>query len=156
MLMICTAAAAFNTDLCTSVNVTLPNYLGCSNGENVGSGNSSSPSSSGVSGLATSGAAGNGTATTKKATPVGTLESQMSLITTGAVATFSGGKLLTGSCSDPQFASMTLPAGGLLEYPWLGCSEEDPGCCPFNPKSGGPLSVCPADYVTTSGACCPS
>ncbi|KAL2040830.1 hypothetical protein N7G274_006288 [Stereocaulon virgatum] len=150
------SAASFNTQLCSSVNVTLPNYLGCANGENVGSGNSPVPSFSSVSGLATSGAAGNGTATTKKATPVGTIESQLSLIVTGAVATYSGGKLLTGSCSEPQLASMTLPAGRVLEYPWLGCSEVNLGCCPFNPNSGGPLSVCPADYVTTSGACCPS
>ena len=154
--MIYTVAASFNTQLCSSVNVTLPNYLGCANGENVGSGNSPSPSSSSVSGLARSGATRNGTATTTKVAPVGTPESQLSLVITGAVATYSGGKLLMGSCSEPQLATTTLPAGGLLDYPWLGCSEVNPGCCPFNPKSGGPLSVCPADYVTTSGACCPS
>ena len=151
MLISSVAAAAFNGQLCASVNITIPNYIGCPDGSNARGGNTSSPSSTSGSNLADT-----GTATTKKGTPTGTLEPQLSLVTTGAVATFKGGKLFTGSCTETQFASMTLPAGGVLEYPWLGCSEEGPGCCPFNPKSRGPLSICPDDYVTMSGACCPS
>lgn len=72
------------------------------------------------------------------------------------VAKFTGGLLLQGSCTIPQFASVTIDGGGILEYPWLGCSNLDPGCCPFDISVGGLLSVCPKDYFTTSGACCPS
>ena len=136
-----TAAANFSTVLCTSVNVTLPVFLGCNN--------SSSLITSGTGDVV-------GRTPTFSTTLQGALESQLSLITTAAVATFTGGRLLTGSCSVPQFASMTLPASGLLEYPWVGCSDEDPGCCPFPIQNGGKLSVCPADHVTTSDACCPS
>ncbi len=73
-----------------------------------------------------------------------------------SVASFAGQPLFTGSCTTPQFAVVTLQAGGFLEYPWQGCSDQDPDCCPFKPADGGVLSVCPKDYVTTSGACCPS
>ena len=136
-----TVAASFSAVLCTSVNVTFPNFLGCTNGSSLVTLETSevvirTPTSS--------------------ATVAGTVESQLSLITTAAMATFTGEKLLTGSCSLPQFASMTLPTGGVLEYPWLGCSVEDPGCCPFVIEKGGKLSVRPADYVSTSSACCPS
>ena len=136
-----TAAANFSTVLCTSVNVTLPNFLGCTNGSSL---------------VISETAKAVDRTPTSSTTVAGTVESQLSLITTAAVATFTGGKLLTGSCSLPQFASMTLPAGGILEYPWLGCSEEDPGCCPFIIQNGEKLSICPADYVRTSSACCPS
>ena len=136
-----TAAANFSTVLCTSVNVTLPVFLGCNN--------ASSLVTSSIGDVVDS-------ISTSSTTLQGALESQLSLITTAAVATFTGGRLLTGSCSLPQFASMTLPASGLLEYPWVGCSDDDPGCCPFPIQNGGKLSVCPADYVTTSDACCPS
>ncbi|KAL8870296.1 MAG: hypothetical protein Q9174_003630 [Haloplaca sp. 1 TL-2023] len=46
--------------------------------------------------------------------------------------------------------------GGVLEYPWAGCSNDRPGCCPFDPKVGGVLNMCPSDYYTTSSACCPT
>ena len=49
-----------------------------------------------------------------------------------------------------------MPTGGLLEYPWVGCSDQDPDCCPFAAGSQGPLTVCPHDYQTVSGACCPN
>lgn len=136
-----TVAANYSTILCTSVNVTFPNFLGCTNDSTL----VTSETAEDVKRPSTS-----------STTVAGTLESQLSLITTAAVATFTGGKILTGSCSLPQFASVTLPAGGLLECPWLGCSEEDPGCCPIIIQNGGKLSACPADYVTTSSACCPS
>ena len=136
-----TAAANFSTVLCTSVNVTLPNLFGCTNGSSL---------------VVSATARVVNKTPTASTTIADTVESQLSLITTATVATFTGGKLLTGSCSLPQFASITLPAGGILEYPWLGCSEEDPVCCPFIIQNGGKLSVCPADYVRTSSACCPS
>ncbi|KAL8720147.1 MAG: hypothetical protein Q9225_002962 [Loekoesia sp. 1 TL-2023] len=49
-----------------------------------------------------------------------------------------------------------MDGGGVLEYPWAGCSNDRPGCCPFDIKVGGLLSVCPKDYTTTSDACCPT
>ncbi|CAD6590870.1 MAG: hypothetical protein ASARMPRED_005088 [Alectoria sarmentosa] len=86
----------------------------------------------------------------------GTVEAGPSVDTTGPVATFTGKPLMTGTCTIPQFATTTLNAGEILEYPWMGCSEEDPDCCPFNINVGGRLSVCPHDYITTNNACCPS
>ena len=49
-----------------------------------------------------------------------------------------------------------MPSGGILEFPWVGCSNQEPGCCPFDLGSEGPLTVCPHDYVTISDACCPN
>ncbi len=95
-------------------------------------------------------------ATTGAAAVAETLEPGYSLASTGPVATFTGGKIFTGTCVTAQYATITMPAGGILEYPWVGCSYEDPGCCPFDVNVGGQLSICPADYTTTSGACCPS
>ena len=134
-------AANFSAALCTSVNVTFPKFRECTDGSFL----VISETSEVVNRTPTS-----------STTVVGTVESQLSLSTTATIASFTGENLLTGSCSLPQFASMTLPAGGVLEYSWLGCSVEDPSCCPFIIQNGGKLSVCPADYVTTSSACCPS
>ena len=84
------------------------------------------------------------------------IELAVTVPTTGAVANFNGHALLTGTCSVAQPVLATIDNGGLMEYPRLGCSNEEPGCCPFDVHVGGPLSVCPEDYTTTSGACCPS
>lgn len=157
------AAGDFNTNLCASVNVTLPNYLGCPQATTINNVRTTvqaeidlgsyAASSSTLAKSKTSAA----TATsTGAAAGVGTLEPGYSLATTGPVATFTGSKILTGTCATAQYATITTPAGGILEYPWVGCSYEDPGCCPFDVNVGGMLSVCPADYTTTSGACCPS
>ncbi|KAL8692244.1 MAG: hypothetical protein Q9218_002697 [Villophora microphyllina] len=51
---------------------------------------------------------------------------------------------------------VTMLGGGVLEYPWAGCANDRPSCCPFDPNKGGLLTVCPKDYTTTSDACCPS
>ena len=84
------------------------------------------------------------------------IESALITASGGAVATFEGGLLLTGSCTTPQIASVSISGGGVLEYPWVGCANKAPGCCPFNLMQVGPLSVCPGDYFTTNSACCPS
>lgn len=99
------------------------------------------------------------TATTTAAGILGSIEPGPSIATTGPVATFTGEAILEGSCTVPRYASVTMGTGQgevYLEYPWLGCSLEEPDCCPFDSKVGGQLSVCPSDYFTTSGACCPS
>ena len=121
------AALAFNVHECAGVNVSIPSTIGC------------------VSGISST---AGGKVTT-------TVEVAVSEATT-AVATFAGGKIFTGSCTSVQFASAAMNPGPTLEYPWLGCSDEEPGCCPFDVKVGGALSVCPADYITTQGGCCPS
>jgi len=155
-------AGDFDTNLCASVNVTLPNYLGCPQATTINNVKTTvqvaidlgsyAASSSTLSKRKSSATA----ATTGTAAVSETLEPGYSLATTGPVATFTGGKILTGTCVTAQYATVTMPAGGILEYPWVGCSYEDPGCCPFDVNVGGKLSVCPADYTTTSGACCPS
>ncbi|KAI4108078.1 MAG: hypothetical protein LQ339_002350 [Xanthoria mediterranea] len=76
--------------------------------------------------------------------------------TSGPLAMFTGRPLFTGTCTTPEFAMVTLNGGGVLEYPWAGCSSNRPACCPFDINVGGYLSVCPSDYTTTSSACCPS
>lgn len=121
------AALAFNVAVCANVNVAIPDFIGCRNSTSSSSGPSAST------------------------TVLGAIS-----VATRAVASFTGGKIFTGSCTTAQFASASLAAGGILEYPWLGCSNQEPGCCPFDIQVGGALSVCPHDYVTTSGACCPS
>ena len=154
-------ALAFNQQVCKSSNVTIPDSIGCSPptssttkanilvaSSTVSSVNMSATigvsSTSKLIGLTTATATGN------YFVPAVTLPSN------APVAKFTGGLLLQGSCTIPQFASVTIDGGGTLEYPWLGCSNLDPSCCPFDISVGGLLSVCPSDYFTTSGACCPS
>ncbi|KAI4147288.1 MAG: hypothetical protein LQ340_005631 [Diploschistes diacapsis] len=74
----------------------------------------------------------------------------------GPVADFTGNAIMTDSCTSPYIASFAMPSGGPLEYPWVGCSDQSPDCCPFDLGAEGPLTVCPHDYVTISGACCPN
>ncbi|KAL9101692.1 MAG: hypothetical protein Q9163_003078 [Psora crenata] len=104
-----------------------------------------------------SGAAVSGTTGGPRTSTVASIEPGIQLPTTSTLATFTGKSILTGSCTQPQFALVTMSNGGnFLEYPWLGCSYLFPDCCPFDLRVGGQLSVCPADYTTTSGGCCPS
>ena len=153
-------ALTFNQQVCKSSNVTIPDSIGCSpptsstssasivhaSSTSITSINMSATisSTSKLIGLTTATATGN------YFVPAVTLPSN------APVAKFTGGLLLQGSCTIPQFASVTIDGGGTLEYPWLGCSNLDPGCCPFDISIGGLLSICPSDYFTTSGACCPS
>ena len=102
------------------------------------------------------GATANGQSPLATYSNTGTIEAGPSVATTGPLATFTGNPLLTGTCTMPQVAAVTLDAGNVLEYPWMGCSEEAPGCCPFDIGAGGRLSICPHDYFTTSSACCPT
>lgn len=126
-------AQAFNQALCAGVNVIIPSFLGCGN-----------------SSTTTAAAAKSSTA------PAAGIEFAIKIPQTTAIANFNGHPLLTGTCSVAHPVLATLDNGGLMEYPRLGCSNEEPGCCPFDVQIGGALSVCPDDYSTTSGACCPS
>ncbi|KAL8777660.1 MAG: hypothetical protein Q9213_007759 [Squamulea squamosa] len=128
-------AISANVKLCSNANVTIPNYLGCS------------PS-----------LASKFSASAAAVTQVGNaaIQSAVTIPTNGPVATFTGQPLFTGTCTSPAFAMVTMNGGGVLEYPWAGCSYDRPGCCPFDVNVGGTLSVCPSDYITTSEACCPS
>ena len=74
----------------------------------------------------------------------------------GPIAAFTGNAIMTGSCTSPYIATFAMPTGGVLEFPWVGCSNQNPGCCPFDIEAEGPLSICPHDYVTISSACCPN
>ncbi|KAL9629170.1 MAG: hypothetical protein Q9164_006991, partial [Protoblastenia rupestris] len=106
-----------------------------------------------------SGAAGSGNpgAGGPKTSTVASIQPGIQLPATSTVATFTAKSIFTGSCTQPQFALVTMDNGGnFLEYPWVGCSYLFPDCCPFDLRVGGQLSVCPADYITTSGGCCPS
>ena len=146
-----TEAVAFNSQLCAGVNITIPNFIGCAATANAVSGGTktSKLSSSSTSGPAKSSPAFSASILQK-------IGSAVTLPASPPVAQFTGGPLLEGSCTNPQFASVTVAGGDTLEYPWLGCSYKNPGCCPFDIHIGGFLSVCPDDYATTGRACCPS
>ncbi|KAL8863226.1 MAG: hypothetical protein Q9178_000601 [Gyalolechia marmorata] len=128
-------AITANVRLCSNANVTIPNSLGCS------------PS------LASKFSAAAATITKVSNAAI---QSAVMIPTNGPLAAFTGRPLFTGTCTSPEFAMVTMNGGGVLEYPWAGCSYNRPGCCPFDVNVGGSLSVCPSDYTTTSNACCPS
>lgn len=134
----------FTQDLCNQVNVTIPNFIGCSA--------TTTPAVVQQAASATPGAtvqgASQGTTTAHYATPI-------TISSTAAAVTYDGGPLLTGTCTNTQFASATLVGGTILQYPLQGCANSNPGCCPFGGAPPGPLNACPGDYFTTSGACCP-
>ena len=132
--------------LCASVNVSIPNYLGCS----------PSLASKFSASAATTGQQSPASQSNAASSYSGQIQSAVMLPTSGPVATFTGRALFTGTCTSPEYAMVTMDGGGVLEYPWAGCSNDRPGCCPFDIKVGGLLNVCPSDYTTTSGACCPS
>ena len=131
-------AASINTDLCARVNVTIPNFLGCAL---VGS--------AGKPGTTTQGQTSSGAIITSRGSVV-------SIASNAPIAKFTGAPLLTGTCTNLLYASATLGSGTILQYPWEGCSFDNPACCPFAVDKPGPLSVCPRDYFSTSEACCPS
>ena len=142
-----------------SYNVSVPNFLGCSPLNN-------STSSHSLLGTAAIGSALSGalltatsSSTTASAITLATIEPFLTTTPNGPVATFKGTSILTGTCNEAQLVSATIGNSStisILEFPWVGCSNQQPGCCPFNLEQVGPLSVCPADYTTTSGACCPT
>ena len=138
----------FNIALCNSYNVSVPDFLGCSPQSTSFSFQSSltlAPSSSETS-----------TNVSLKVSTITGIEPPVTTESGGPVASFTGGPLLKGTCTNPQLAAYTANNGQVLEYPWVGCSGNAPGCCPFNIMEVGLLSVCPSDYFTTSSACCPS
>ncbi|KAL8686696.1 MAG: hypothetical protein Q9224_005365, partial [Gallowayella concinna] len=112
-------AIAANVKLCASANVTVPNFLGCS------------PS------LASKFSASAATVTQVNNAAI---QSAVMVPTNGPVAAFKGRPLFTGTCTTPEFAMVTMNGGGVLEYPWAGCSYDRPGCCPFDVNVGGSLS----------------
>ena len=144
------AAANFNSQVCGNVNVTSEFFVGCPSETTTDARGSTTT-------ILTNSA---GQTVSNQASPTdsnaGTIEAGPSVATTGPVATFTGKSLLTGTCTMPQIAAITQDAGNVIEYPWVGCSTEDPDCCPFDVNVGGRLSICPHDYFTTSKACCPT
>ena len=88
-----------------------------------------------------------------------TVTDVMPVVTTpanGPVAAYTANVLLSGTCTNPSIATYTMPNNGLLQLPWVGCSNQRSSCCPYDISSAGSLSVCPSDYITTASACCPS
>lgn len=140
------AAANFNSQVCGNVNAALPLIAGCPSVTTTDAQGSLTTILTNQQGQTISGTNYN----------TGTLEAAPSVATTGKVATFTGNPILTGSCTIPQVAMTMVNAGEIFEYPWMGCSEEAPDCCPFDIKVGGRLSICPHDYFTTNYACCPT
>ncbi|KAL8967654.1 MAG: hypothetical protein Q9197_005317 [Variospora fuerteventurae] len=143
-----TKAIAANVRLCSSANVSIPNYLGCS--PDLASKVSASAATASRSTLYTQiSQLGVGSLSTAR------IQSAVVIPTGGPVVPFTGRAIFTGSCTVPEFAMVTQPGGAVIEYPWAGCSNNRLACCPFDINAGGSLTVCPQDYTTTSDACCP-
>lgn len=144
-------AIAANVKLCGSVNVSIPDYLGCS--PSLAEKFEASAATASRSTL-------NSQSTQVNAAPTylvtGTVQSAVTVPSTGPVAAFTGRAIFTGTCTSPQYAVVTQAGGAVIEYPWAGCSDNRVACCPFDINVGGLLSVCPRDYTTTNDACCPS
>ncbi|KAK4151347.1 hypothetical protein C8A00DRAFT_17240, partial [Chaetomidium leptoderma] len=88
---------------------------------------------------------------------------------------FSGsGTLLTDHCATAQYT--LIDYGPTASYvPFIGCIDSQPECCPFTPVTtaqGIPVTsrgvyprpddpkdaivnICPTDYYSISGSCCP-
>ena len=128
------------------MNSTAPNFVGCSPFSLTTGAAGSSKTSSASGGASTDGT-----------TISGDLASIPAAFTNTriATATYAGSSLLTGSCTIPLFAQVTERAGDILEFPQVGCALNRGSCCPFDPNQYAGLTKCPADYATTSGACCP-
>ncbi|KAN0080716.1 hypothetical protein V8E54_003920 [Elaphomyces granulatus] len=93
---------------------------------------------------------------------------------------YTGGPLLTGTCTIPQYTLVALPDGSLMEVPMIGCADIRPDCCPsLRPVaaplstvtvtvpiiesteavaalSANPLTLCPFDYTELGSVCCPN
>ena len=143
-----TEAIKFDVNLCNNYNISTPDFIGCSP-LSSGASYNIGPTSSEPSTMSTS-------TSMSSLSTVTNVEAAYTTTIGGPVASFDGASLLTGSCTAPRIASYSMPSNGSLQFPWIGCSNQDPDCCPFDPASAGPLSVCPQDYSTISGACCPS
>ena len=55
----------------------------------------------------------------------------------------------------PHFAVVTQQSGLVVEYPEVGCSPERPECCAYPLQGYAYLQMCPKDYFSTAGGCCP-
>ena len=142
VMLISLATLQFEIEVCNMYNISIPNFLGCSPlSSSISYGAGSLGTSQAPSGVATS--------------TILTVAAAFTTSTGGPVAQYQGAALMTGTCTHPYIATTSISQGGILNYPWTGCSDEHPDCCPWQLDSQGPLTGCPADYVTTSGACCP-
>ena len=142
MMLTSLATLQFEIEVCDMYNISIPNFLGCS------------PLSSSISyaaGTSETSQASSGIATSTILTVAAAFTTSIG----GPIAQYQGAALMTGTCTLPYIASTSISQGSILNYPWTGCSDEHPDCCPWQLDSQGPLTGCPADYITTSGACCP-
>src|SRR5271154_114546 len=157
-------AILFNIQECATVNETAPSFVGCS--------------PLGLTSSIILGPLGSGSASTKAlAMSSSTMSVNMGMGSNSLVSTVTGpvdsiatsndsgspitasfdGKrsLLTGSCTNINFAMATGAMGMVTEFPQIGCSDRLEGCCPFDSHENAVLTKCPADYFTTASACCP-
>jgi hypothetical protein len=96
-------------------------------------------------------------------------------------STYTGQALLTAACAIPLYTAIPQSDGSYIAAPVVGCAEQNPQCCPSlsqgsnapavatasiipfseaNPAivsalNAAPLILCPADYTSTAGSCCP-
>lgn len=96
-------------------------------------------------------------------------------------STYTGQALLTAACAIPLYTAIPQSDGSYIAAPVVGCAQQNPQCCPSlsqgsnaptittasiipfseaNPAivsalNAAPLILCPADYTSTAGSCCP-
>ena len=148
----------FNTQECASVNETAPSFVGCSPPDLSSSATSDFQS---AASLASSTSAFNPetTASLMISTITGSvLHIPTSLNSaTPVTATFNGqNPVLIGTCTDVSFAMATDVKGDITEFPEIGCSQGERGCCPDHGHIDALLTRCPQDYYTVASACCPT
>ncbi|KAJ9494095.1 hypothetical protein H2202_010402 [Exophiala xenobiotica] len=152
-------AIQFNKQECAAVNETAPDFVGCSP-----AGLSSALASMSLSQITTAGSSTASSATTTSSsvnpllsTITGNVITEMPPMSTSRTptATFAGRPLMTGSCTVPYFAFVTGSNNEVIEYPAIGCSDQRPDCCPYEPGTNALITQCPQDYFSTASACCP-
>ena len=157
-------AIQFNIETCASVNESAPAFVGCSP---LGLASSVILGSQGTSLSSTQASAGSSSSISTNVTPTNSLPTITitgvgSVLTdyigaTPVTVTYNGNALLTGTCTVPFFAVVTDSSGDVIQFPEIGCSHDQEGCCPFQDShENAILTKCPQDYFTTAGACCPS
>ncbi|KIX05173.1 uncharacterized protein Z518_06045 [Rhinocladiella mackenziei CBS 650.93] len=154
-----TTAIQFNKQECAAVNDTAPDFVGCSPAglSSALASASADPVISATISTAVSTTSTSSSIDSHFSTIDGDVVPEQTIVSRGKpiTATFAGRPLMTGSCTIPYFAIVTVANGQMTEFPAVGCSDERADCCPYDQGANAYITKCPRDYFTTASACCP-